>query len=392
MERRDPALSDGVSTVPPWLRRPTGPAVHLRANCALLRRGRSRDIPLRPLRLLRIGSRGRLNRDGLGSGRSGRRSRLGCDGLGSDLGRRRLDGNRLGSDGLHRNLGRRRLDARPAPPRPRPAPPRLRPAPPQPRPAPPPPRRAPPRPRRAPPRPRPAPPPPRRAPPRPRPAPRSRPRSPRARPSAACPPRSPSLSGAAPPARRSPRAVDVVEPEPLEVTVAWRVAVELSLMPVVLAPATVACPPGIAPPDEVGGRILRLPVHAGLEVQVRPGAAAGATHVPDHLTLLHLCAARYAEAREMCVTGGELAGVRDADDVSVAALLPGQADRPARRGPDRSARGSRDVDAVVVASPARSEGRCDSALHRCRDRRRAARATGRAPGWSAESRPPGWWV
>ncbi len=109
-------------------------------------------------------------------------------------------------------------------------------------------------------------------------------------------------------------------------------------------------------------------------MQVRSGAAAGAAHVADHLALLHLRAIRHAEARQVRVTRRELARVRDAHDVAVAALLPGQADRPAGGRMHRRAGGRGDVHAVVVTSSARTVGRRDRALDGRRDRRRAARA------------------
>ena len=123
---------------------------------------------------------------------------------------------------------------------------------------------------------------------------------------------------------------------------------------------------------QVGARVLRLPADARLEVQVRPGAVARAAHVADHLALTHLRSLARREPRQVRVARRELARVGDADDVSVAALLPGHAHRPARRSPDRRAGRRRQVHAVVVASAARPEGRALRPVHGRRDRRRAA--------------------
>ena len=121
----------------------------------------------------------------------------------------------------------------------------------------------------------------------------------------------------------------------------------------------------------VRGGVLRLPVHARLEVQVRAGAAAGAAHVADHLALPDLAALRHGEARHVRVARRELARVRDADDVPVAALLAGEADVAAGGRADRGARRRGEIDAVVVAAPARPEGRGLGALHGRGDRGRA---------------------
>ena len=83
--------------------------------------------------------------------------------------------------------------------------------------------------------------------------------------------------------------------------------------------------PGHRGAAQVLGRVARHAAHSGLEVEVRAGAVAGAAHVADHLTLLHVRARRDAEARQVRVTRRELARVRDADDVPVAALLAGEA-------------------------------------------------------------------
>ena len=131
-------------------------------------------------------------------------------------------------------------------------------------------------------------------------------------------------------------------------------------------------PAGDRAPGQVPRRVLRLAVDPSLEVQVRAGAAPGAADVADHLALLDARALRGGEARHMGVARRELAGVRDADDVPVAALLAGEADASARRGPDGRAGGGRDVDPVVVAPPARTEGRALGSLDGRRDRGRAA--------------------
>ena len=137
---------------------------------------------------------------------------------------------------------------------------------------------------------------------------------------------------------------------------------------------------------QVGARVLRLPADARLEVQVRPGAVARAAHVADHLALTHLRSLARREPRKVRVARRELARVGDADDVSVAALLPGHAHRPARRSPDRRAGRRRQVHAVVVASAARSERRALRPVHGRRDRRRAAAAVDRRPGLNRSRR------
>jgi hypothetical protein len=91
-------------------------------------------------------------------------------------------------------------------------------------------------------------------------------------------------------------------------------------------------------------------------VEVRAGAAPRAAHVADDLALLHMRPTRHAEAREVRVTGRELARVGDADDVSVAALLPRDAHGAACSRADRCPCRGGDVHPLVVAAPARAEG------------------------------------
>ena len=99
-------------------------------------------------------------------------------------------------------------------------------------------------------------------------------------------------------------------------------------------------------------------------MQVRPGAVSRAADVAEQLAGLHARAPPRGEAGQMRVAGREAAGVGDADDVPVAALLTGEADRAAGGRLDRAAGRRGDVDALVHAAPARAERRADGPAHR----------------------------
>src|SRR4051794_29669516 len=121
--------------------------------------------------------------------------------------------------------------------------------------------------------------------------------------------------------------------------------------------------------SEVVQGIHHSPVDPGLEVEMVPEAAAGASNVADDLALLDRSAHRSAEARLVRVTRGERAGVLDAGEVAVAAggrLGLHQDDLARRGGVDRRAGRDADVDARVAGLPGArlAEGRGDRAVDR----------------------------
>src|SRR5919202_4575626 len=114
---------------------------------------------------------------------------------------------------------------------------------------------------------------------------------------------------------------------------------------------------------QIAERVDGVPVHAYLEVQVRPEAVPGAADVADHLSLRHGLPVRDGDARLVGVAGRDAATVVDEDEVSVPAHPAGVDDAPGRSGVDRRSFADGDVDPGVHPAPSDAEAADDRTAH-----------------------------
>src|SRR5690606_15492249 len=117
---------------------------------------------------------------------------------------------------------------------------------------------------------------------------------------------------------------------------------------------------GIAPSDsgsgffeniggclQEGARIDRAAVDADFEVKVGAGRAAGAANRADHVSGVDLLAHLGGKLRHMGVAGGQAVAVGDLDHFAVARLAPDEAYAAFRRGEDRRAYRTAEVETLV---------------------------------------------
>src|SRR5579862_9468270 len=94
-------------------------------------------------------------------------------------------------------------------------------------------------------------------------------------------------------------------------------------------------------------RVHRRVVNAHFIMQVRPGAAAGESHVADDLALMHRLSIGDGKAGEVSVARGDPAAVLDLNHAAVAVVEVSIADGAVGRRQHRLAEAGGDVDAGV---------------------------------------------